>query len=456
MVVKNQDYIIDITGTTHEGNGVGKVDGFTVFVEGALPGEKVKIKAVKVNKNYAYGKLLEILTPSSNRAEPFCPIYKTCGGCTMQHMSYQEQLNFKTNVVRDSLMRIGKCKNVIVHDAIGMEEPYNYRNKVQFPVGSDNAAPVIGFYSQRSHRIVETPVCRIQHDIGDKIREKVRELIIKYKLTTYNEETDKGLLRHLMIRSSKKSGQVMVVFVINGSKLPSSQAIVGELTEEFPEIASIAVNINESKTNIILGNKNKTLYGTEQIQDYIGDLSFKISPLSFYQVNPVQTEVLYGKALEYAALTGSETVFDLYCGIGTITLFLARKAKKVYGVEVVEAAIKDARENAASNGIDNAEFFVGEAETVIPKLYGEGVTADVVVVDPPRKGCDERLLETLVEMAPKRIVYVSCNPATLARDLNYLQAHGFAAVEAQPVDMFPWTGHVESVVLMTNCGLKRK
>jgi 23S rRNA (uracil1939-C5)-methyltransferase len=449
MVVKNQDYIIDITGSTHEGSGVGKVDGFTIFVEGALPNEKVKIKAIKVNKNFAYGKLLEIMTPSPNRATPFCPIYKACGGCTMQHMSYKEQLSFKTNVVKDNLERIGKCRNVVVHDAIGMEDPYNYRNKVQFPVGTDNSVPVIGFYSQRSHRIVETPTCRIQHDIGDRIREKVKELIVKYKLTTYNEESGKGLLRHLMVRSSKKSGQVMVVFVINGRKLPNSKAIVEELTEEFPEIASIAVNINENKTNVILGNESITLYGTDQIQDYIGDLSFKISPLSFYQVNPVQTEVLYGKALEYASLTGNETVFDLYCGIGTITLFLARKAKKVYGVEVVEAAIEDARENAVNNGIDNAEFFVGEAEIVIPKLYKEGITADVVVVDPPRKGCDERLLETLVDMAPKRLVYVSCNPSTLARDLNYLEAHGFVAVEAQPVDMFPWTSHVESVVLMT-------
>jgi 23S rRNA (uracil1939-C5)-methyltransferase len=449
MVNKNQDYIIDIIGTTHEGNGAGKVDGFTVFVEGALPDEKIKVKIVKVNKNFAFGKIVDIINPSKERTTPFCPIFKSCGGCTLQHMTYKEQLAFKTRVVRDNLERIGKCRNVTVHEAIGMENPYNYRNKVQFPVGSDGGSPQIGFYSKRSHRIVETPNCSIQQEIGDLIRTKVRELMVEYKIPAYNEETGKGLLRHVMIRSSKKSGQVMVVFVVNGKSIPGSNSIVTELTREFPQIASIAVNINQKKTNVILGTESRTIFGADQIEDYIGDISFQISPLSFYQVNPVQTEVLYGKALEYAMLSGNETVFDLYCGIGTITLFLAQKAKKVYGVEIVPEAIEDAKRNAVNNGITNTEFFVGEAEKVIPDLYKEGITADVVVVDPPRKGCDETLLETLVKMAPERIVYVSCNPATLARDVNYLEAHGFVAKEAQPVDMFPWTEHVECVTLLT-------
>jgi len=448
MVNKNVDYVVDIAGTTHEGNGVGKIDGFTVFVEGALPEEKVKIKIVKVNKSFAHGKLIEILNPSPNRATPFCPIFKKCGGCTLQHMTYEEQLSFKTRVVKDTLERIGKCKSITVHDAIGMDEPYNYRNKVQFPVGTEKDSPVIGFYSKRSHRIVETPVCKIQHEIADSIREKIKELIIKYELTTYNEETGIGLVRHLTIRSSKKSDQVLVVFVINGKALPNSKEIANELVEAFPQISSITVNINQEKTNVILGDRNINIYGTDKITDYIEDLSFQISPLSFFQVNPVQTEVLYRKALEYAALTGTETVFDLYCGIGTITIFLAKKAKKVYGVEVVRSAIADAKQNAINNGINNIDFFAGEAEKVIPILYGDGISADVVVVDPPRKGCEEKLLDTLVKMAPKRIVYVSCNPSTLARDVNYLEARGFVATEVQPVDMFPWTAHVETVLLL--------
>lgn len=451
MIIKNNVYEIDITGTTHDGMGVGKVDGFTVFVEGAIIGESVKIKIIKVNKTYGVGKLMEVIIPSENRVSPFCPIFSKCGGCSMQHMSYEEQLKIKTQTVKDNLSRIGKVSDIVVHNTIGMDSPFNYRNKVQFPVSEIDGKPAIGFYAARSHRIIDTDSCLIQHSIGDRIRELIRDFIEKYKVSAYNEETHKGLLRHVMIRTGFKTGEIMVVLVINGNNFPLKDELIKILIKEIPYIKSIVLNINKAKTNVIMGEKCITIYGKDTIIDYIDAFKFEISALSFYQVNPVQTEVLYKKALEYADLTGKETVFDLYSGIGTISLFLSQKAKKVYGVEIVEPAVEDAIKNAKLNSIKNTEFVVGEAESVIPKLYEEGIHADVVVVDPPRKGCDEVLLNTLVKMQPKRIVYVSCNPSTLARDVYYLEQNGFKAVEAQPVDMFPWTGHVETVV-----GLRRK
>lgn len=445
---KNKAYKIDITGLSHEGQGVGKIDGFVVFVDGALPGETVEIRIIKQTKSYAVGQLVKVLQPSDKRAEPFCSVFDRCGGCAIQHMNYAAQLEFKKDTVVQNLKRIGGLEDITVHDTIGMEKPFNYRNKVQYPVAAQGKDVRIGFYESRSHNIIDSSQCDIQPDESNAIRDLVRSFCTQYSISIYDEKTGQGLLRHVMVRKGFTTGDIMVVLVINGNEVPKADKLIKMLCDKHKNIKSIILNVNTRNTNIILGEKNICIYGQEFISDYIGKFRFNISPLSFFQVNPVQTEVLYGKALEYAALTGKETVFDLYCGIGTISLFLSEKAKQVIGVEVVPEAIEDAKENARINNITNAQFLVGEAETVIPKLYAEGARADVVVVDPPRKGCDEKLLETLVEMQPGRIVYVSCNPSTLSRDLKYLSEHGFKAVEAQTVDMFPWTGHVETIVLI--------
>lgn len=473
-VEKNRNYKLEITGMTHEGQGVGRIEGVAVFVDGALEGEEIEARIIKVNKSYAVGKLLNVLKASADRTEPFCSGYRRCGGCNLQHLNYPAQLAFKTKLVRDNLERIGGLKDVPVHPATGMENPLNYRNKAQFPVATVNGNVVTGFYSARSHDVIDSEECGIQDVVGDRIRKIVRKFIVEKGISVYDEATGKGLFRHIMTRAGFHTGEVMVVLVINGTVLPYSEELVGRLVSEFSdreglspdqrkkhgesfppniyEMKSIYLNVNTEKTNVVLGKRNILLYGSETIMDTIGSFQFSISPHSFFQINPIQTEVLYTKALEYADLNGTETVFDLYCGIGTISLFLSAKAKKVYGVEVVDAAIVDARQNAERNGVENAEFLVGEAEKVVPELYRQGIRADVVVLDPPRKGCEESLLQLLVEMQPKRIVYVSCNPSTLARDLKYLDANGYKAQEAQPVDMFPWTAHVESVVLITKCG----
>jgi 23S rRNA (uracil1939-C5)-methyltransferase len=448
MVEKNKDYIIDITGMGYEGEGVGKVDNFTIFVQGALLGETVKVKIVKVAKNYAHGKLLEVIKSSEHRAEPVCSIYKRCGGCQMQHMSYEGQLEFKTQRVKEVIERIGKLEDVVIHKTLGMKEPYRYRNKVQLPVGKINGEVKIGFYAPRSHDIIGMDTCHIQDEVADKVVKLTKEWIIKHNIETYDEEKECGNVRHIMIRRGFKTGEVMVVIVTREEKLPFADEFVKLMIDNVEGLKSVVQNINSRKTNVILGDKNKTLWGEDVITDYIGEFRFNISPLSFFQVNPIQTEVLYGKALEYASLTGDETVFDAYCGTGTISLFLSQKAKKVYGVEIVPEAIEDAKKNAAQNGVDNVEFLVGESEKVIPELIEKGIRADVIVVDPPRKGCERSLLEAISKIEPKRIVYVSCDPATLARDLGILKDLGYRTVEIQPVDMFPQTAHVECVVLI--------
>lgn len=449
-------YILEIDGMTHEGQGVGRIEGFTVFVDGALLGEQVEVKIVKVNKSYAVGKLEKVLKEAPARLAPFCPVFEQCGGCSLQHMDYKAQIDYKTGVVRENIRRLGGIEDVKIHDAIGMENPLHYRNKAQYPVALVKGKTAAGFYARRSHDVIECECCGIQDETSSKVREIVKKFIDEKKIPAYDEKTGKGLVRHIMTRIGFKSGEVMVVLVINGKKLPHADELVEWLAMGIPGLKSVCLNVNMKNTNIILGDRNIKLYGSNTISDYIGKYRFEISPLSFYQVNPVQTEVLYRKALEFAGLTGKETVFDLYCGIGTISLFMSEKAGKVVGVEVVEAAVEDARKNAKLNGVENAEFVCGEAEVVVPRLYAEGARADVVVVDPPRKGCDEALLRTLVDMQPERIVYVSCNPATLARDLKFLEGNGYKTVEVQPVDMFPWTAHVESIILMTKCGSKGK
>lgn len=446
-IEKNKDYTIEITGLTSEGMGVGRIEGFTVFVEGALPEETVTTKIVKLQKTFAYGKLLSINRQSLDRVAPPCGLVKRCGGCQLQHLDYSAQLKNKTKMVRDVMERIGGFKDVTIHDAIGMQEPWRYRNKAQFPVGfSDDV--VIGFYANRSHDIIDTNKCVIQDEVNDKIIDIFKRYIKKFKVSTYNEESGKGLIRHIVTRKGFKTGEVMVCIVANGQSIPNSEYLVEQLTDAVPEIKSIVLNVNKQNTNVILGDKNIVLFGEETINDYIGPFKFKISPNSFFQVNPVQTEVLYGKALEYAGLSGNETVFDAYCGIGTISLFLSQKAKKVYGVEIVPPAIDNAKENAVFNNVDNVDFILGESEKVIPEMYIKGIKADVIVVDPPRKGCGQELLDVIAEMQCPKVVYVSCNPATLARDLRYLADKGYRVQEVQPVDMFPHTIHCEAVALV--------
>lgn len=430
---------------THEGAGVAKIDGYPIFVPFGLPGERAKIKITKVNKGYAFGRLMELIEASPERVEPPCPIYKQCGGCQLQHLSYEGQLKAKEKMVREVLSRIGKLPDVPVHPVLGMEEPWNYRNKAQVPVGEMEGGLVAGFYAKRSHEIVNMEECLIQVSHNDDTIQAVKNICEKHGVSAYDERNHKGILRHIMVRHGKVTGEIMVVLVTRTAELTHKKAIVEEIVRSVPGLKSIIQNINSMKTNVILGNKTNVLWGDEVIHDYIGDIRFAISPRSFYQVNPEQTKILYDKALEYAELSGDETVIDAYCGIGTISLFLAKKARKVYGVEIVPEAIEDAKKNAVLNGITNVEFAVGEAETVIPNWYKEGINADVLVVDPPRKGCDENLLQTIAAMKPKRVVYVSCNPGTLARDLRYLEDNGYKTVEVQPVDMFPQTMHCEAV-----------
>lgn len=444
-VKKNEDYIITIDNMGYEGEGVGKIDGFTVFVAGAIVGEKVLIKIVKISKNFGFGKLLEIIEKSISRIEPVCDIYKSCGGCNLQHIDYAAQLEFKTNRVNQVINRIGKLEKVIVHPTLGMESPYNYRNKVQLPASNKNGEVKIGFYAARSHDIINMENCYIQDSVADIVVKLTRKWIKEFNIQCYNEENHQGILRHVMIRKGSKTGQVMVVLVTNGKSLPYKEEFIAIITKKIKGIVSVIQNINSEKTNVILGESCVTLWGKDTITDYIGEFKFEVSPLSFFQVNSVQTEVLYDKVLEYANLSGGEVVLDAYCGTGTISLFLSQKAKKVYGVEIVPQAIENAKINAKVNNVGNTEFLVGEAEVIIPKLINDGVIADVVVVDPPRKGCDKALLEAISHMGPITIVYVSCDPGTLARDLGILNELGYITKEIQPVDMFPQTAHIENV-----------
>lgn len=446
MINKNETYTIEITGMSHEGKGIGKVSGFTIFVDGAMLGETVEIIIVKLNKNYGFGKLVSITKPSPNRVKPMCNVFKRCGGCQLQHLSYEEQLRFKTQMVKDTVKRIGSLQDVTIHNILGMKYPTRYRNKVQYPIGIKNDKAYLGFYSSRSHEIIEADDCLIQHDVTQMILKDVLDFINRYHISIYNEKEHTGLIRHLICRIGFKTDEVMLIVVTNGDELPNKEILIDTIAKKYPKVKSIVQNINTKKSNVIMGEECNILYGDAYISDYIGEFKFNISPLSFYQVNPTQTEVLYNKALEYANLTDEETVFDAYCGIGTISLFLAKHAKKVYGIEVVEQAIFDARRNTVFNNANNVEFILGESEKVIPEMHKIGKNADVVVVDPPRKGCDKELLDTIIEMKPKRFVYISCDVATLARDLDYLNKAGFRVVEIQPVDMFPHTYHVECCV----------
>ncbi|MEK3706285.1 23S rRNA (uracil(1939)-C(5))-methyltransferase RlmD [Paenibacillus sp. FSL R7-0198] len=514
-VSKNEETVIDIIGMNHDGEGVGRANGYTLFVQGALPGETVRVRVMKTKKQYGYAKLLEIVKASPDRVSAPCPIYDQCGGCQIQHMSYTGQLAWKRQLVIDNLQRIGKL-NVMVEDAetlasntqddkegaeqrvqddasvgdanqttelatsevqmigsnrirlrlegvmneedteqgirvlptMGMDEPWRYRNKAQVPIGAAEGGLVGGFYAKGSHRIIDMESCLIQHEHNDEMVAKVKEIGSHFGISAYNEETGRGLLRHVVVKKAFRTGEMMLVLVTNGRDIPYKDEWIGSIREAIPHVASICQNVNKKQTNVIFGDETRVLWGRDVIYDYIGDVQFAISARSFYQVNPVQTEVLYGKTVEYAGLSGKETVIDAYCGIGTISLFLAQHADQVYGVEIVPEAIEDARSNALLNDMKNVKFEVGASEDVIPRWKEQGIEADVIVVDPPRKGCDPRLLETILEMKPERVVYVSCNPSTLARDLRVLEDGGYRTVEVTPVDMFPHTVHVESVAML--------
>lgn len=482
---KNDELELDITDLGSTGEGIGKIDGYTLFVKDALIGDKVRVKVIKTKKNYGYARLLEIIKPSEFRVEPECPVARQCGGCQLQHCSYEKQLSWKEEKVANCLRRIGgvpvyteeeykkiaagrsdgskSVENtlngtpIIMESILRMEKPVHYRNKAQFPVGYDKDGNLVaGFYAGRTHSIIPQTDCLIQHECNKQIVETVLEFMKKYKVTAYDEKKNKGIVRHILTRVGKTTGEVMVCLVINAKKLPHSEEFV-EMIRNCGinlEIKSITVNINREKTNVILGEKIETLYGHSYIEDYIGDIKYRISPLSFYQVNPEQTKKLYQTALEFADIKESEVVWDLYCGIGTISLFMAQTAAKVCGVEIVPQAIEDAKQNAELNHMTNTEFFVGAAEDVVPMQYeksGGKLRADVVTLDPPRKGCDEKLLEIVVKMAPSRIVYVSCDPGTLARDVKVLVERGYEVKRVRACDMFGGSFHVETVV-----GLQRK
>ena len=464
---KNDTFQLQITDLGTGGEGIGKQEGMTFFVKGALPGDLIEAGVTKLKKTYGYARIVRILEPSEDRVEPICPVAGKCGGCQIMQMDYRAQLRFKERKVAQDLIRIGGFSEELVakvmQPIIGMEEPYHFRNKAQYPIQEDEQGnPIAGFYALRSHRVVESDRCYLGVDVNEEILAIVKDYMRANKVSAYDETTGKGLLRHVLIRVGFSSKEVMVCLIINGSTLPAASDLIARL-QQVEGMTSISVNSNTRRDNVIMGNVTKTLWGSDYITDAIGGVQFQIQPRSFYQVNPVQTEKLYGKALEYANLTGQETVWDLYCGIGTISLFLAQKAKTVYGVEIVPEAIEDAKRNAALNGMDNAHFYVGKAEEVLPEYYeqgsihGEKIAAadeklkapDVIVVDPPRKGCDEKCLSTMVQMAPKRIVYVSCDPATLARDLKFLCAEGYELQEVTPVDQFGHSLHVENAVLLT-------
>ena len=452
-IKKNQEYIVDIIDNGFEGEGIAKIDNFTIFVPNSIKGEKVKILIVKVLSSHAFGKVLEIIKKSEYRTESDCSTYKRCGGCNLRHIKYEQTLKMKQNAVQSLVNKTLKTK-IEVQETLGMENPYFYRNKAQYPVGIDkNGNPVMGVFANRTHEIIPIQKCLIQNEKSEKLAKFVFEWIVKNNISIYDEKTRKGLIRHIVTKIGIKTNEVMCVLVINGNTIQKEQELVKEILENFPEVKTIVKNINTRNTNVIMGKENVNLYGNGYIEDILGEYKFKISPLSFYQVNPVQAEKLYNLGVEAAKIDKDDIVFDLYCGIGTISLFMAKYAKKVYGIEIVEDAVKDAKENALNNGIDNVEFFAGDVEDVLDDLLNEeGIIPDVVMVDPPRKGLDNKSIDNIMKIHPKKMVYISCNPATLVRDLAKFEEL-YEIESIKPVDMFPFTSHVEVCALLElkNC-----
>ena len=444
---KNDVLTGQVVDLTHEGHGVVKIDRYPIFIPNTLIDEKIEYKVIKVKKNFAIGKLIKVITESDARVEPPCIYYYKCGGCQLQHMSYQAQLNMKKEQVVNLFHRKAKFTNTVIKDTVGMEDPWRYRNKSQIPVGlSKDQQPIMGFYRQRSHDIIDMESCLIQDQQHQQVMNDLKQLISELNISVYNEKTKKGLLRHLVVRTGHYTNQLMIILVTNGKAFKQAESLVDALVRKYPNVTSIKQNINDAHSNVIMGPQSITLYGEEEIEDQLSEVTFNISDQSFYQINSHQTEKLYQQALDYAQLTGNEIVLDTYCGIGTIGLYMAENAKHVYGVEVVPSAIKDAKQNATINQFENTTFVCGKAEEVILEWKSEGIRPDVVMVDPPRKGCDETFLETILELNPKRIVYISCNPSTQQRDAHILSRQ-YELKEITPVDMFPQTTHIETVAL---------
>ena len=451
-IKKNDKFVITIEDMSEDGAGIGKLDGYIWFVKDALIGDVIEASAMKMKKNYGFARLVRVLEPAPGRVEAKCPVARACGGCQMQELDYAEQLKFKEKKVYNHLKRIGGMEEIPMEPIIGMEHPWRYRNKAQFPIGTGkDGQPIAGFYAGRTHSLIPVPEldCLLGCEENKELLRVVLDFMKEFKISAYDENLHKGLVRHVLLRKGFSSNELMVCLVINGNKLPHAEQFVERLLKLPMKVTSISLSVNKEKTNVIMGTEIINLYGPGYITDKIGNIEYRISPLSFYQVNPVQTERLYRTALEFADLSGGETVWDLYCGIGTISSFLAQKAGKVYGVEIIPEAIDDARANAERNGIKNVEFFVGKAEEVLPEQYEKNqVYADVIVVDPPRKGCDSVCLDTILKMAPKKVVYVSCDSSTLARDVKYLCENGYEVKRVRPVDMFPMSGHCEVVTCL--------
>ena len=446
---KNEEYIVDIIDNGYEGEGIAKVDNFTIFIPNSIKGEKVKVVIVKVTSSYAYGKILEIIEKSEDRIEDIdCSTYKRCGGCNLRHMNYKKTLELKKNTVQNLVNKTLKSK-IEVKDTIGMESPFNYRNKAQYPVGIDkDGNPIIGVFANRTHEVIQIKECMIQNKQSEEIAKFICEFAKQNNISVYNEETREGLLRHIVIKVGIRTNEIMCILVLNGKKINNEELLVKELIKIYPNIKTIVKNINMQNTNVILGKENINIYGDGYIYDKLGDYTFKISPLSFYQINPIQTEKLYNLALEKAEVTGKEILFDLYCGIGTIGIFMANKAKEVYGIEIVEQAIEDAKENCKINNITNAKYYAGDTEKLLSDLIEkQNVIPDVVVVDPPRKGLDNTTIENIKKIKAERVIYISCNPATLVRDLSKLEEQ-YEIKEIQPLDMFPFSHHVESIAVL--------
>ena len=447
-IQKNQEYIVEIVDNGFEGEGIAKIDNFTIFIPGAIKGEKVKILIVKVLSSHAFGKILEIIKKSEYRQDVDCSTYKRCGGCNLRHVKYKETLKMKQNAVQSLVNKTLKNK-IQVQSTIGMENPFHYRNKAQYPIGiNKEGQPIIGVFANRTHEVIPIEKCYIQNPKSEEIAKFILNFIKEHNISIYNESTRQGLFRHIVIKIGIKTNEIMCILVINGKTIPKEKELIEEILKKFSNVKTIVKNINTKNTNVILGPENINIYGDGYIQDILGEYTFKISPLSFYQVNPIQAEKLYELGVKMAQITKNDIVFDLYCGIGTISIFMAKYAKKVYGVEIVEEAVKDAKENAKINNVTNTEFYAGDVEKVLDDLINQkGIIPDIVMFDPPRKGLDKTSISNILKIKPKKVVYISCNPATLIRDLADFEEY-YDVNTIIPVDMFPYTSHVECVALM--------
>ena len=443
QVEKNKEYIVDIIDNGFQGEGIAKIDGLTIFIPNAIKGEKIKVLIVKVLTSHAFGKIIEIINPSENRIESDCTTYKRCGGCSLRHIKYEETLKMKQNAVQ-SLVNKSLNNKIKVEETLGMEHPYHYRNKAQYPVGlNKDGKPVIGVFANRTHEIIPIDTCFIQNKQTEEIAKYIFKFLVDNNVSFYNEKTQKGLVRHIVTKIGIKTNEIMCIIVINGREIPNESKMILELTSKFSSIKTIVKNINTKNTNVILGNENINLYGDGYITDKLGDYKFKISPMSFYQVNPIQAEKLYALGVKFADITKEDVVFDLYCGIGTISLFMSKFAKKVYGVEIVDEAIIAAKENARINNVYNTEFIAGDVEKVLDDLVNvKQIIPDIIMVDPPRRGLDNTSIENIKKVLPKKLVYISCNPATLIRDLAMFEEQ-YDIKTIVPVDMFPFTSNVE-------------